>query len=55
MNRKENKCSICLEEFNINDRVKLFSCNQHIFHIDCIMKWLKNKDICPLCKIKIKY
>ena len=55
MSRKENECSICLEEFNSNDRVKLFSCNQHIFHKECIMKWLKKKDICPLCKNQIKY
>ena len=55
LNRKEKECSICLEEFKELDRVKLFSCKQHIFHKDCIMKWLLDKDICPLCKKPIIY
>ena len=55
MDRKEIKCPICLEEFNSFDRVKLFSCKQHIFHKQCIMKWLDDKDFCPLCKKTIKY
>ena len=55
LNRKEKECSICLEEFKELDRVKLFSCKQHIFHKDCIMKWLLDKDFCPLCKKNIIY
>ena len=55
LNRKEKECSICLEEFKELDRVKLFSCKQHIFHKDCIIKWLLDKDICPLCKKPIIY
>ena len=55
LNRKEKECSICLEEFKELDRVKLFSCKQHIFHKECIMKWLLNKDYCPLCKKTIIY
>ena len=55
MNRNEKECAICFEEFNDFDRVKLFSCKQHIFHKECIMKWLLNKDYCPLCKKTIIY
>jgi hypothetical protein len=55
LNRIEKQCAICLEDFKDFDRVKLFSCRQHIFHKECIMKWLNNKDICPLCKQKIVY
>ena len=55
MNRNEKECAICFEEFNEFDRVKLFSCKQHIFHKECIMKWLLNKDYCPLCKKTIIY
>ena len=55
MNRNEKECAICFEEFNDFDRVKLFSCKQHIFHKECIMKWLLKKDYCPLCKKRIIY
>ena len=55
MERVEKKCSICLNEFKEMERVKLFSCGMHLFHKDCIMKWLLDKDICPLCKKPIIY
>lgn len=55
MKRIDKICAICLNEFKENDRVKMFSCEQHIFHKDCILKWLNNNDICPLCKKSIKY
>ena len=55
MKRIEKECAICLNEFNSMDRVKMFSCEQHIFHKECIMKWLKDNDFCPLCKMRIKY
>ena len=45
------ECSICLENGNSRDYVKL-DCN-HIFHFFCIYKWVKNKTTfsCPLCRI----
>ena len=55
MERVEKKCSICLNEFKEMERVKLFSCKLHLFHKDCIMKWLKEHDFCPLCKKNIEY
>ena len=43
------KCQICLIKFRENEIIKLFSCNQHIFHINCIKLWLEKKANCPLC------
>ena len=45
-------CSLCDEVFMDNERVKIFSCNQHIFHLNCIKDFIKNKIDsvkCPLC------
>ena len=49
---KEKKCSICLLKYRGSDIIKEFPCN-HIYHKDCILKWLKKSNICPLCKYDI--
>ena len=47
------KISICLDKFNDNDEILLTKCN-HIFHKDCINKWIIDYNIkCPICKEKI--
>jgi hypothetical protein len=49
---KEKKCSICLLKYQKPDILKEFPCN-HIYHKNCILKWLNNSNICPLCKYDI--
>ena len=48
--RNEKACSICLTEFKDEEILIRFSCKEHIFHKNCLCKWLENSDICPLCK-----
>jgi hypothetical protein len=48
------KCTICLQEYNTNDKNKKqyikLPCN-HIFHDSCIIEWLKNYNYkCPICR-----
>ena len=45
---KEEKCAICLEDFNIGNKVCNLPC-LHIYHSFCIKNWLKIKEKCPLC------
>ena len=47
--RKEDSCAICLQKFKGTDIIKEFCC-KHIFHKKCLLKWLQNSNICPLCK-----
>jgi len=49
---KEDKCPICLQKYKGPDIIKEFPC-KHIFHKNCIFKWLKKSNICPLCKYDI--
>jgi archaellum component FlaD/FlaE len=49
---KEKKCSICLVKYQKPDILKEFPCN-HIYHKNCILKWLEKSNICPLCKYDI--
>jgi len=41
------QCPICLED--ISDNSYTLECN-HKYHIECIIKWFRNKHTCPLCK-----
>ena len=42
-------CIICMEKFEENEQVKQLQCG-HIFHGDCIDKWLEKEKKCPFCK-----
>jgi len=48
-----DQCSICFEKFLdtniIKSRVRELICG-HIYHMECIDKWLKEKPTCPICK-----
>ena len=46
---KEDKCPICLQKYKSADIIKEFPC-KHIFHKNCIFKWLKQSNVCPICK-----
>ena len=52
LTEEKKKCCICLENFKKNDETMILPCI-HIFHSDCIKKWMKRQDICPICKNKI--
>lgn len=45
------ECSICLE--NLNSKYTILKCN-HVFHTQCIKKWLKNHMECPMCRKYLK-
>ena len=49
----ENSCSICLENFLVgrSEAIKL-PCS-HLFHGDCIIKWLGKSKYCPLCRFEM--
>ena len=46
---KENKCSICLEEYNRDKDIIKLKCN-HEYHKECIKMWLNINKICPQCR-----
>ena len=47
---KNNKCTVCQEDFRINDETRILQC-EHIYHTDCIDGWLTNHSYkCPCCR-----
>ncbi|CAN7102774.1 probable E3 ubiquitin-protein ligase RHG1A [Brassica rapa] len=42
-------CCICQEEYTEGDDMGTLECG-HEFHSQCIKEWLKQKNLCPICK-----
>ena len=51
--KEEGQCVICLETFKDGDSVKRLRC-KHLFHADCIDKWLRISSCCPMCKASLE-
>ena len=49
----KKRCVICMDDFEFNDETISLPC-VHIFHSDCIKKWFKRQNTCPICKYKIE-
>ncbi|KAI9126615.1 hypothetical protein K1719_002211 [Acacia pycnantha] len=53
-------CSVCLEEITPSNKeeekegaVRIPKPCGHVYHHNCIIKWLSNHHTCPLCRYKI--
>ena len=44
------ECSICLDKFNSSSNTSVTLKCGHIYHKNCIKRWLKNNEGCPLCR-----
>lgn len=45
-----DECAICLEDFQDGQFCQVFPICKHIFHSNCIDKWLMKKSTCPCCR-----
>lgn len=43
-------CAICMCEYEEDSRIREISLCKHIYHSECLERWLKVKESCPLCK-----
>ncbi|KAK7282516.1 hypothetical protein RIF29_11358 [Crotalaria pallida] len=43
------RCSVCLEEFVGGTEVSSLPC-KHVYHGECITRWLQRSHTCPLCR-----
>ncbi|XP_078177485.1 E3 ubiquitin-protein ligase ATL59-like [Carex rostrata] len=47
------ECSICLGGLEEGDPVRLMPNCMHLFHQDCIDKWLQSHATCPICRANV--
>ena len=49
-----NTCSICIDDFEVGEKVILLPKCRHAFHRDCIKPWLMERQgCCPVCKTAV--
>ncbi|KAK9755653.1 hypothetical protein RND81_01G041200 [Saponaria officinalis] len=48
--QEEERCVICLDEYEHMDDVGTLKACGHDYHVSCIKKWLSFKNLCPICK-----
>eukprot|EP01069_Polyplicarium_translucidae_P009559 Polyplicarium_translucidae@DN3327_c0_g2_i1.p3 len=47
-------CSICMTDFVDEDAAIVLPCDRrHFFHTSCVTPWLKNSQLCPLCRANV--
>ncbi|AES69216.1 putative aminoacyltransferase, E1 ubiquitin-activating enzyme [Medicago truncatula] len=47
-------CSICLVELSVGSKAIRLPCS-HIYHDECIMKWLDRSNTCPMCRQSVSH
>jgi len=46
-------CSVCLQDFGVQQFVRALPQCQHVFHVRCIDNWLLRHASCPLCRASV--
>lgn len=47
------QCAICLEWMELGNLATTLPC-KHIFHDNCVVTWLKERNTCPMCRRTIE-
>ncbi|CAA7015340.1 unnamed protein product [Microthlaspi erraticum] len=51
--KSSQECSVCLSEFQEEEKLRIIPNCCHVFHIDCIDTWLQSNANCPLCRTSV--
>ncbi|KAL4566211.1 hypothetical protein LXL04_030323 [Taraxacum kok-saghyz] len=46
-------CSVCLGDYEADDRLQQIPACKHAFHVECIDHWLSTHTTCPLCRLSL--
>ncbi|CAF1523742.1 unnamed protein product [Adineta steineri] len=51
----DTTCTICLENFQLNEFYAEWPCpGRHVFHFNCMLKVLRERNTCPLCRSPVE-
>jgi len=49
----KEECAICKDEYQLDEEVMQLGC-KHLFHPECVKRWLGMSSSCPVCRWEIK-
>ena len=45
------ECVICFQVYNENEEIIKLNCDErHVYHAECLKKWLRINNTCPICR-----
>ncbi|EPS62085.1 hypothetical protein M569_12708, partial [Genlisea aurea] len=47
------ECSVCLSNLEDGEFVRILPNCKHIFHVDCVDRWLESNSTCPVCRTPV--
>ncbi|KAE8654870.1 RING-H2 zinc finger protein RHA4a [Hibiscus syriacus] len=50
---RDTQCSVCLGEFEIKEELLQLPTCKHVFHMECMHRWLRSNSTCPLCRCSV--
>ncbi|KAL5778530.1 hypothetical protein ACOSQ2_009267 [Xanthoceras sorbifolium] len=50
---RDTLCSVCLGDYQAEDKLQQIPACGHAFHMDCIDHWLATHTTCPLCRLSL--
>ncbi|XP_010437439.1 PREDICTED: RING-H2 finger protein ATL7-like [Camelina sativa] len=50
---KDSQCSVCLGDYQANEKLQQMPSCGHTFHMECIDVWLTSHTTCPLCRLSL--
>ncbi|KAF8693290.1 hypothetical protein HU200_038674 [Digitaria exilis] len=50
----QEECTVCLEEYEPKDVVRVLPACGHAFHAPCIDTWLRQHPTCPVCRASLR-
>ncbi|XP_074280172.1 uncharacterized protein LOC141605351 [Silene latifolia] len=50
---KDTQCSVCLGDYQAEDKLQQIPGCYHTFHLNCIDLWLATHTTCPLCRLSL--
>ncbi|KAJ6686181.1 hypothetical protein OIU79_016056 [Salix purpurea] len=51
---EDAQCSICLEEYQEKEELRIMPGCGHNFHLSCIDVWLRKQSTCPVCRFPVQ-
>ncbi|OVA01076.1 zinc finger protein [Macleaya cordata] len=50
---RDTQCSVCLADYQADDKLQQIPACRHTFHMECIDHWLSTHTTCPLCRLSL--
>ena len=44
---------MCLDEYQLHEKLQLLPVCKHSFHVECIDEWLSKNTTCPICRTSL--